>query len=192
MYDDWFGADELNGAQEAFVDVVRQSARSWPQCRASSTAVLVFGPEDDDEEDGLAPARGPRWEPPAEHAAYLAELDEAVARGEEILTLIAELVDRREGGRGLIFMTLGVTVLGDRLFCGERHSQNPQTPEPTGHVRPLTAAGPPEHLGRIAAGWFEEVMRRPVVVPVPMGGYRFVPPGAALPPRHRWVRNGPR
>ncbi|MFB7504986.1 hypothetical protein [Streptomyces broussonetiae] len=86
---------------------------------------------------------------------------------------------------------LGATVIGDRLFCSERHSQNYQSPEPTRHLEPLSAAGPPEHLGRIAAAWFEEIVRRPVIARLPDGPYRFVPPGTALPPRHRWVRNGP-
>ncbi|MFF1546577.1 hypothetical protein [Streptomyces sp. NPDC058291] len=192
MYDDWFEDDVRNSQQQAVVDVVRQSARSWPECRPQDTVVLVFGPDDD--EDDVAPAaRESRWEPPVEHTPYLTALDEALDRGEEVLTLIADLVDRRERERGLIFMTLGATVIGDRLFCSERHSQNYQTPEPTGDVAPRCAAGPPEHLGRIAASWFEEIMNRPTISshPVVGGGYRFVPPGSALQPGHRWVRNGP-
>ncbi|MFD7872734.1 hypothetical protein ACFV5G_01145 [Streptomyces sp. NPDC059766] len=190
MYDDWFEDDELNSQQQAVVDAVRESARSWPECRYADTVVLVFGPDEDDEEDVPPAARESRWEPPAEHTAYLAALDEAVDRGEEVLTLIADLVDRRERERGVVFMTLGATVIGDRLFCSERHSQNYQTPEPTGDVAPLSAAGSPERLGRIAAAWFEEIMNRHIISFCP-GGYRFVPPGTALPPGHRWVRNGP-
>lgn len=192
MYDDWFEDDELNSHQGAFVDVVRESARSWPQCRPHDTVVLVFEPDEDEEDAGPA-ARESRWEPPAEHTVYLTALDEASARGEEVLTLIADLVDRPEAERGLIFMTLGATLIGDRLFCSERHSQNYQTPEPTRDVARLCAAGSPERLGRIAAAWFEEIMSRPIISshPVRGGGYRFVPPGTALPPRHRWVRNGP-
>ncbi|TKA11229.1 hypothetical protein [Actinacidiphila oryziradicis] len=112
-----------------------------------------------------------------------------MARGEEVLTLIADLLDLE---KNLIFRTLGATVIGDRLFCSERHSQNYQSPEPIRDVEPLYAAGPPEHLGRIAAAWFEEITSRPVISPLPVGGHSFVPPGTALPPRHRWVRNAPR
>jgi hypothetical protein len=193
VYDDWFEDDELNSRQQAVVDVVRESARSWPECRPSDTFVLVFGPDEDDQEDVHPAARESRWEPPAEHTAYHTALDEALDRREEVLTLIANLVDRRERERGLIFMTLGATVIGNRLFCSERHSQNYQTPEPTGDVAPLSAAGSPERLGQIAAAWFEEIMNRLIISshPVVGGGYRFVPPGTALPPGHRGVRNGP-
>ncbi|MEU4878073.1 hypothetical protein [Streptomyces sp. NPDC021608] len=192
MYDDWFEDDESNNRHQTVVRLVRESARSWPECRPADTAVLLFGPDDDDEEAVQPPAGQPRWEPPAEHTAYLTALDEALDRGEDVLTLIADLVDRRERERGLIFMTLGATVIGDQLFCSERHSQNYQTPEPTHEVEPLTATGSPERLGRTAAAWFEEIMNRPIVssCPVVGGGYRFVPPGTALTPGHRWVRNG--
>lgn len=189
--EDWFEDDELNSEQRAFVDVVRESARSWPQCEPIHTVALVFEPEEE-EEDERAAAQESQWEPPAEHAAYYTALDEAIARGDEIVTLIVHLIDRREGERGSIFMSVGATVLGDRVFCSERHNQNWQTPEPTRDVHPLTSAGPPERLGRIAAAWFEEIMRRPAIAPPGRGGAGFVTPGTALPPRHRWVRNGPR
>ncbi|MDX6356636.1 MAG: hypothetical protein QOF98_3539 [Streptomyces sp.] len=103
MYDGWFEDDELNSHQRAVVNVVRESARSWPECPPHDTGVLVFGPGEDDEEDV-----------------------------------------------------------------------------------------PPERIGRIAAAWFEEIMNRPIVSshPVVGGGYRFAPPCTALPPGHRWVRNG--
>lgn len=188
---DWFEDDELTSEQRAFVDVVRESARSWPQCDPIDTVALVFEPEEENEGARVAP-RESRWEPPAEHAAYYAALEEALARGEEIVTLLVHLIDRREGELGSIFMNVGVTILGDRLFCSERHSQNWQAPEPTKDVQPLCAAGPPEDLGRIAAAWFEEIMHRPVIAPQSRGGPQFVPQGTALPPRHRWVRNGPR
>ncbi|MER7839754.1 hypothetical protein ABTY98_28675 [Streptomyces sp. NPDC096040] len=189
MYEDWFEDDELNSEQKAFVDVVRESARSWPDCRPIDTVALVFEPEEE-EEDGRAAAQESQWEPPAEHAAYYAALDEAIARGDEIVTLIVDLVDRPEGGKSSVFMCVGATILGDRVFCSERHTQNWQHPEPTRHVQPLTSAGPPEHLGRIAAAWFEEIMYSSIIVG--RGGLRFVPQGTALPPHHRWVRNGPR
>lgn len=188
--DDWFEEDELNGDLRAFVDAVRQSARSWPACPPRATAVLVFEPDEDAEEDVRPTTQESPWEPPAEHRAYHTALDEAPE--EVIVTLIAELIDHRAGERGLIFMTLGATVIGDRLFCSERHSQNYQTPEPTRDVAPLSATGSAEHLGRVAAAWFEEIMSRPVISPLSLNGYRFVPAGTALPPGHRWVRNGPR
>ncbi|MFF3451026.1 hypothetical protein ACFYXJ_28230 [Streptomyces sp. NPDC002667] len=189
MYEDWFEDDELNSGQRAFVDVVRESARSWPECRPIDTLALVFEPEEQ-EEDGLVAARESQWEPLAEHAAYHAALDEAIDRGDEVVTLIVDLIDWHESERGSVFMCVGATILGDRVFCSERHNQNWQTPEPTRHVQPLTAAGPPQHLGRIAAAWFEEIMHSGIIVG--REGLRFVPQGTALPPRHRWVRNGPR
>lgn len=33
VHDDWFEDDELNSQQQAVVDVVRESARSWPYAR---------------------------------------------------------------------------------------------------------------------------------------------------------------
>ncbi|MFG2121641.1 hypothetical protein [Streptomyces sp. NPDC048710] len=192
MDEDWFEDDGLNSEQRAFVDVVRESARSWPQCEPSDTVALVFEPEEENE-DARAAAQESQWEPPAEHAAYYAALDEAIARGDEIVTLLVHLIDRREGERDLIFLNLGATILGDRLFCSERHSQDWQAPEPTRNVQPLCAAGPPEHLGRIAAAWFEEIMHRPAIAPLGKAVSPWlVPPGTALPPRHRWARNGPR
>ncbi|MYS22493.1 hypothetical protein GA0115240_142147 [Streptomyces sp. DvalAA-14] len=188
MYDDWFEEDELDSQQRAFVDVVRDSAPSWPHCPPSSAFVLVFGPDEGDEEDVHVAGQEPRWEPPAEHAEYLTALHDAVTRGEVVLTLIADLLDQE---KNLIYGTLGATVLGDRLFCSERHSQNYQTPEPIRDIEPLSAAGPPEQLGRIAADWFGEILRRPVIGTLGLGGGSFVPPGTALPPGHRWVRNAP-
>lgn len=135
------------------------------------------------------PRRSHRGSPPAEHTAYYAALYEAIARGDEVVTLIVHLLDRCEGERGSIFMCVGATILGDRVFCSERHTQNWQNPEPTRHVQPLTSAGPPEHLGRIAAAWFEEIMHSAIIAG--RGGLRFVPQGTGLPPHHRWVRNGP-
>ncbi|MFD5815867.1 hypothetical protein [Streptomyces sp. NPDC127038] len=191
MYDDWFEDDELDGSQAVFVDVVRASARSWPQCPPAATAVLVFGPDEDDESDEVdivGSAREGVWVPPAEHAVYHAALDEALDRGDTVVTLIADL---RDTEKRVIFRTLGATVIGDRLFCSERHSQNYQSPEPVGDIEPVCASGPPEHLGQVAAAWFEEIMNRLAISRHVLWAPAFVPRGTPLPPGYRWARNGP-
>ncbi|MEU6224032.1 hypothetical protein [Streptomyces sp. NPDC047042] len=66
--------------------------------------------------------------------------------------------------KNLLLHTLGATVAGDRLFCSERHDST-YRPQPSEDVEPLQATCSPEKLGRIAAAWFEEIVRRPIVAP---------------------------
>lgn len=183
MNDDWFEVDEgeLAPSHTAFVDIVRDSARTWPECPPEATAVLVFPPDEDEEEDDAAGAdgAGPR-------DAYDLAWDEAFAAGQEVVTLLVEL---RHRDRKLVVMTLGATVAGGRLFCSERNSST-YHPEPVTRIEPLEATGSPEELGRIAAGWFGEIVGRSMTeldrAPWPRS---FVPKGAPLPQGHRWVRN---
>ncbi|MBY8881194.1 hypothetical protein [Actinacidiphila acidipaludis] len=179
MNDDWFavGEGELGPSHTAVVDIVRARARTWPECRPGATAVLVFPPdEDDDGVDGRQPSGD----------AYDAAWDEAFDAGHAVVMLI---VDLRHRDRNLVVMTLGATVAGDRLFCSERNSSN-YHPEPLTGITPLEATGTPEALGRIAAGWFEEIVTRSMIErdrePWPR---TFVAKGTPLPPGHCWVRN---
>ncbi|MFI1002436.1 hypothetical protein ACIP10_26935 [Streptomyces galbus] len=174
MYDDWFEVDaHLSLAHATVVDIVRGSARTWPECPPAATAVLVFSPGADEE------VGAPR-------DAYEAAWNEAFAAGQDVLTLI---VDLRHRSRNLVVMTLGATVAGDRLFCGERSSSTFH-PEPITDIEPLEATGSPEELGRSAVGWFEDIVGRPLAeldrAPWPRS---FVPGGTPLPRGHRWVRN---
>ncbi|WP_377273079.1 hypothetical protein [Peterkaempfera sp. SMS 1(5)a] len=185
MYDDWFEVDdpdpEVSDKHREFVDTVREFARSWPECPPDATAVLVFPPGEDEDDD--------RDDLDGEQPAYDSAMDEEIAEGRAVLMLIADVDDRE---RNLRFRTLGATVAGDRLFCSERHDTT-YRPYPSEDVAPLEATGSPEELGRIAAAWFGEVLRRPVIAPrTGPGPTSFVAPGTALPPGHRWVRNGPR
>ncbi|MGW1068947.1 hypothetical protein ACWD4F_31070 [Streptomyces aureus] len=175
MNDDWFEADEgeLSLPHTILVNIVRESARTWPECPPAATAVLVF-PSDEDED-----VRIPR-------DAYDAAWDEAFAAGQTVLTLIADL---RHRDRKLVVMTLGATVAGDRLFCSERNSST-YHPEPVTDIEPLEVTGSPEELGRIAADWFAEIINRSMVEsdlkPWPRS---FVPKNTPLPHGHHWVRN---
>lgn len=183
VYDNWFEVEEglLSPAQAAMVDIVRASAREWPQCPPSSAVTLVFSPdEEEDDEDEGGSGDG--------NDAYDAAWDAAYAAGESVVLLIVDVLDVERNRR---IRTLGATVAGDRLFCGERHDTT-YRPHPSDDIEPLEATGAPEELGRLAADWFGEVVRRPVLErdrsPWPR---RFVPPGTPLPPGHRWARNGP-
>lgn len=182
MDEDWFEVDDpdVSDEQAAFVDVVRQSARSWPECPPNTTAVLVFPADEEDEDDQQETTDG--------YERYDAAIDEATANGEAILKLIMDLCDEE---RNLVLHTLGATLAGNRLFCSERHNQS-YRPEPSDYIEPLEATGLPEELGRIAAEWFEEIIRRPVIAPPRgRGAAYFTAPGTTLPTGHRWVRGAP-
>ncbi|WP_156110855.1 hypothetical protein [Streptomyces adustus] len=175
MNDDWFEADEgeLSLQHTILVDIVRESARTWPECPPAATAVLVFPP---DEDEDLRASRD----------AYDAAWDEAFTAGQAVLTLIVDLKHR---DRKLVVMTLGATVAGDRLLCSERNSST-YHPESITDVEPLEVTGSPEELGRIVADWFAEIVSRSMIEsdrkPWPRS---FVPKGTPLPHGHRWVRN---
>ncbi|MFI1359629.1 hypothetical protein ACH4TV_39545 [Streptomyces sp. NPDC020898] len=179
--DEWFDVDddELSGEHAALIDVVRGSARSWPACPPSETAVLLFSPEEAADDSGSGANDG--------HASYDVATARAFADGKSVLVLIVDLSDPV---KNLLLRTLGATVAGDRLFCGERDDTT-YRPQPSEDVEPLESTGSPEELGHIAAAWFEEIVRRPVIAPPGRGPAYFVTPGAALPAGHRWVRNGP-
>lgn len=175
MNEDWFEVDqgELSPSETTLVNIVRESARGWPECPPDATAVLVFRA---DEEEDTRPPRD----------AYEAAWDEAFAAGQAVLTLI---VDLRHRDRELVVMTLGATLAGDRLYCSERNTST-YHPEPITGIESLEATGSREELGRIAADWFEEIVGRSMIEvdrrPWPRS---FVPKGAPLPGGHRWVRN---
>lgn len=178
---DWFEVEdsEVSPGQKTIVDIVRESARSWRDCRSGDTVVLVF-PWDEDEGD--QPRRTDEYE------RYDIAIEEATARRESVLKLIVNLVDPR---RNLILATLGATVAGDWLFCSQRHDQS-CLPEPSTSIAHREASGPPEELGRIAAAWFDEIVHRPMVaLDHPRAAAEFIAAGAPLPEDHVWVRNGP-
>ncbi|MFD8811227.1 hypothetical protein ACFV23_07005 [Streptomyces sp. NPDC059627] len=89
--------------------------------------------------------------------------------GEQVLLLAVGLLDLE---KNRVSRTLGATVAGD-------------------DVESLEATGSLTELGRIAANWFEETARRPVIGPVGHGAWSFVAPRTTLPPRHRWIRGSP-
>jgi hypothetical protein len=179
--EDWFEVDDdVNDRNQKLVAVVRESARFWPECPPSATSVLVSEP---DETGGESQGGdGERDRDP-----YDIAIDEALADGEQVLLLA---VDLRDLEKNRVFGTLGATVAGDRLFCSQRNTTT-YRPEPSDDVESLEATGPLTELGRIAADWFEEIVRRPVIGPIGHGAWSFVAPGTTLPPRYRWVRNSP-
>lgn len=92
--------------------------------------------------------------------------------------------------RDLLVKVLGGTVVDDWMICGER-DQRTLRPTPSKDVAPLETTGPPEELGRLAADWLTEVVRRPMIAQdVRSAPEFFAPAGSALPPGHRWVRKG--
>ncbi|MFD5816112.1 hypothetical protein [Streptomyces sp. NPDC127038] len=172
--------DDVSGPHQRVAEIVREAALSWPQCRPESTAVLVFTPEDADAsggaeetDDGLDP--------------YEAAFQATLADGEPVLILVVDLLDQ-EGER--LLATLGATVAGDRLFCSRLHDTT-HRPEPSDDIAPLEATGSLEDLARIAAGWFEEIVSRPVTGPTGrFGAWSFAATGTVLAPGRRWLRNG--
>ncbi|WP_405866283.1 hypothetical protein OG407_44075 [Streptomyces sp. NBC_01515] len=180
MDEDWFEVDDdVNDRHQQLVAVVRESACFWPECPSSATSVLVSEPD----EVGGARQSGVA----GERDLYDTAIGEALARGDQVLLLVVDLLDL-ESNR--VFGTLGATVAGDRLFCSQRHDTT-YRPQPSDDVEALEATGPLTELGRIASEWFDEIVRRPVIGPVGHGAWSFVAPGTVLPPRYRWVRNGP-
>ncbi|MFI1359628.1 hypothetical protein ACH4TV_39540 [Streptomyces sp. NPDC020898] len=179
MYNDWFDDDDVNSRQKAFLDVVRESARSWPECPRNATFVLLY-PDPEEDEEYTAPE-------PTGYMEYDAALEQAFASKESVLTAIVDIIDF---GANLRLKVLGATFVGNSLICMERNDTF--WPEPSKDVKTLTATGSPEELGRIAADWFEEIARRPVIhAPSPPGRWYSVTPGTALPADHRWARNEP-
>ncbi|MFJ6706857.1 MULTISPECIES: hypothetical protein [unclassified Streptomyces] len=181
MYDDWFDDEGANGQHKAFLAVIRESARMWPECRPDDTVVLLFPDPDDEDQQFVAPH-------PSGYAGYDAALHHAFVVKEPVLEAIVYLVDF---GGNLRLKVLGATLVGTKLICMERNDNF--WPEPSEDVQTLEATGSPEELGRIAADWFEEVVRRPVIsTQRPPRAWDFATPATPLPPGHRWARNGPR
>ncbi|MGW4910300.1 hypothetical protein [Streptomyces sp. NPDC004270] len=176
MDDSWFEVEvsEASDRQRAFVDVLRESARAWPECPPDHTLVLAYRPGIDDDD-----ADGEPFEP---------VIDEIFASGEEVVRAIVDVSDL-EGKR--VLRTLCAAMVGNRLVCSQVHSQTYER-EFSDDIAPLEATGSPEELGRIAGAWFEEIVRRPVIAPqrvrIPTS---FVAPGTPLPPGHIWIRNAP-
>lgn len=79
--------------------------------------------------------------------------------GEVELRLIVDVSDLTEHR---VLLTLGACLVGNTLLCTEVHNQT-YAPKDSTFVRPLEATGSPQELGRIAASWFEDVLRRPVI-----------------------------
>ncbi|MEU6538585.1 hypothetical protein [Streptomyces sp. NPDC047000] len=181
MHDDWFDDEDVDSQQKAFLDVVRESARSWPECSPDETAVLLFPDPDDEDQEFVAPH-------PSGYAEYDAALEQAFVNKEPVLEAIVYLIDF-EGN--LRLKVLGATLVDTKLICMERNDNF--WPEPSKDVKTLEATGSPEELGRIAADWFEEIVRRSVISTQrrPHRWY-FAAPGTPLPTAHRWARNGPR
>ncbi|MER6266104.1 hypothetical protein [Streptomyces sp900105755] len=181
MDEDWFEVDvDVNDRNQKLIAVVRESARFWPECPPNATSVLVSEPDETGGEsrggDGVR-----------DRDPYDIAIDEALADGEQVLLLAVDLCDLEENR---VFGTLGATVVKDRLFCSQRHTTT-YRPEPSDDVESLEAIGSLTELGRIAAGWFEEVVRRPVIGPIGHGAGSFVAPCTTPPPRYRWIRNAP-
>ncbi|MER5530091.1 hypothetical protein ABT075_36830 [Streptomyces sp. NPDC002677] len=180
MDEDWFDVDDdVNDRNQKLAAVVRESARFWPECPPSATSVLVSEPDETGEES--------QGDGEHDRDPYDVAIDKALADGEQVLLLAVDLLDLE---KNRVFRTLGATVAGDRLFCSQRHNTT-YRPEPSDDVESLEATGSLTELGRIAANWFEEIVRRPVIGPVGHGARSFVTPGTDLPPRYRWIRNGP-
>lgn len=89
-----------------------------------------------------------------------------------------------------VLLTLGASLVGDRLECSNVHTSTYQ-PQESARVEQVTRSGSPEELARIAAAWFGEVLRRPVMKKAGGHGWSFVPHGTTLPEGYRWVRNAP-
>ncbi|MFF7335574.1 hypothetical protein [Streptomyces sp. NPDC008150] len=187
MDEDWFEDHdgELDPPLTTLVEIVREAARTWPDCPPDRTTAMVFPPELDegDEEDEDAP-----W-PDDGYARYDAAFDEREARGTTVVSLLVDIVDERDN---LLVKVLGATVAGDWMLCSERDVRTLR-PVPSQEVTPLETTGTPEELGRLAADWFTEVMLRPMVVrslAPSVSEYSFTTPGRPT-PGDRWVRNAP-
>lgn len=180
MHNDWFDDEDVNGRQKAFLDVVRDAARSWPECPFDATLVLLYPDPDDEDDEYVKPT-------PTGYAEYDAAMQQAFTEKESALTAIVNIVDF---GGNLRLKVLGATLIGTRLFCMNRSDFF--WPEPSTDVEPLEATGSPEELGQAAAAWFGEIVRRPVISSLlHRGAWYFAEPGTSLPAGHRWARNGP-
>ncbi|MFG2783851.1 hypothetical protein ACGFY7_39220 [Streptomyces prunicolor] len=180
MYDDWFDDEGANSQHKTFLDVLRNSARSWPECPPNATSVLLYPDPDDEDEEYVEPN-------PSGYAEYDAALKDAFVREEPVLEAIVYIIDF---GGNLRLKVLGATLVGTKLLCMERNDSF--WPVPSKDVKTLEATGSSEELGRVAAAWFEEIVRRPVIsAPRPPGTWYFAAPDTALPTGHRWARNGP-
>ncbi|MET7476277.1 hypothetical protein ABZT17_18150 [Streptomyces sp. NPDC005648] len=162
MHEEWFEVDdvEVDDRQKSFLAAVRPYAQDWPECRPAQTAVIVYEPGEDLEEE--------------------AEDDE----GELQLIVDVSGVGKR------VLLTVGAFLVGDRLSCSEVHNQT-YAPQESSTVQAIEASGSPAELGRIAADWFGEILRRPVITPADRKGWSFVHPGSELPDGYSWLRNAP-
>ncbi|MGW1157850.1 hypothetical protein ACWD48_06400 [Streptomyces sp. NPDC002519] len=129
---------------------------------------------------------------PPSHAIALV-FDEDLKEGDEVE--MRAVVDVSDAVGDRILLTLAASLVGNTMHCSEVHTQT-YLPEESGDgVRVLEATGAPEDLARMAAAWFDEVLRRPVITPVGKRGWSFADPGRPLPEGFRLMRGempGPR
>ncbi|MEU6224030.1 hypothetical protein [Streptomyces sp. NPDC047042] len=176
MDDDWFDIEvsETSEQQRVFIGVLQDFARSWPECPPDHTLVLAYRPGLDDEEDEHEPVEPVR--------------DDIFASGEDVVRAVVDVSDLKNK---LVLRTLCATMVGDRLVCSQVHDSTPAR-EFSKDVESLEATGSPQELGRIAAAWFEEILRRPVIAPQRIREPKsFASPGSPLPPGYVWIRNAP-
>ncbi|WP_042381367.1 hypothetical protein [Streptacidiphilus melanogenes] len=160
LQQEWFSVDdtEVDDTQKAFLEVVRERARHWPECPPSHAITLVYNEEEDLDEDG--------------NAELLLVVD------------VSDLPHKR------VLLTLGASLVGDTLSCGEVHNQTYQFEEREDRAVAVRASGGPEELGRIAASWFEEILRRPVIRSDSQGSWSFLDPSGSLPSGYSLARRG--
>jgi hypothetical protein len=120
-------------------------------------AIDWFEVEDDEVDDAqrafvsVLQERAPHW--PAKRSQTLVMADGP--------TWLGAYLDVLDEARRTVEMTVGAELIGDALRCGEVHNQRYYMVE-NSSVEVLEARGKPDELGRMAADWFGQILRRPL------------------------------
>lgn len=142
--------------------------------------------------DALRPPARNWVDCPPSHSIALV-YDEDLEEGEEVE--MRAVVDVSDPVEKRVLMTLAASLVGNTMLCSEVSTSTYLPQESRNDVRVAKATGAPQELGRLAAAWFDEVLRRPAIASVGKPGWSFADPGRPLPEGFRLMRGdvpGPR